>query len=242
MSTNQQPTDRGVAITYAPGVLLSVPIIADEDLLDRLHANSKHRNGLELRAIALHLGITEPSRHHQWVIGWEQLNGDRPARLVWYDPEKLAAIEEEIQFLTKHYGPDVALEVTQGPGWDDWEVVITSSGTEHDPWDHAVPQPHHDNGDDRLRHEGSTSAPAGLQEDPDTPVRMSESAAPEPDSTPVAGEVAPAEAGAHPDTPQAPAPADQSLEIPVDHSAAPALDRRVPGRQLGPLPDTEPRA
>jgi hypothetical protein len=142
MKTDQSPPARGVSITYTPDVLLSVPIIADETVLDQLYAHSRYGNGLELRALALHLGITEPSRTHQWVIGWEQPDGDRAARLVWYDPEKLASIDEEIQDLTEHFGPGVALEVTQGLGWDDWEVVITDADTEADPWAKAEPYEH----------------------------------------------------------------------------------------------------
>jgi hypothetical protein len=136
MSTNQPPAARSVSVTYAPGVLLSVPIIADETVLDQLYAHSQHANGLELRALALHLGITEPSRHHQWVIGKEQSDG---TRLVWYDPEKLAAIDDEIRYCIEHFGPDVALVVTQcGPGWDEWDVDMTGVDVEADPWVQAI--------------------------------------------------------------------------------------------------------
>lgn len=147
MSTDLPPAARGVSVTYTPDVLLSVPIIADEEVLDRLYAHSRHGNGLELRALALHLGITEPSRTHQWVIGWEQAAGDRPARLVWYDPQKLAAIDEEIHYLTEHCGPGLALEVTQGLGWDEWEVVITDADAGDDPWAQAAPYGHSRMGD-----------------------------------------------------------------------------------------------
>lgn len=123
-------------VTLSPDVLLSVPVIADAAVLDRLYAASASADAIALRAFAMTLGLARPSWDHEWVLGWEATGEGEPDRLVWYDPHKLTAIAEAIAEAREVYSADAALVITHGRGWDDWSVDLASAGPRviDDPW------------------------------------------------------------------------------------------------------------
>lgn len=125
MST-QDPQESPVRVHFAPGLALSIPIIADRDVIDQLYAYAGTAAGAEVRAYALRLGITEPSDQHEWTIGWSSPGPDRPARLVWYQPDKLARIEAEVRAAIRTHPDADEITVAQGAGWDEIDLRITT--------------------------------------------------------------------------------------------------------------------
>lgn len=113
-------------IIYKPGVVLSVPIVADRDVMDRLYQYASTAGGPELATIAQNLGVTRPSTNHRWAIGWSTPSEpDQASRLVWYDPDKVAGINAMARQVLEQNPRTSEVQVFQGPGWNDWGFAST---------------------------------------------------------------------------------------------------------------------
>lgn len=124
-----QPATRPT-ISYGSGVRLSVPVIADSETIHALYTAAQTTAVAELRAVAEDLGLTPPTEHHTWAIGWTGPVSEPDRRLVWYDPDKLHAIDAMIDRITAEHPDLTAMIVIQGACWDDWVVAFTADDLE----------------------------------------------------------------------------------------------------------------
>lgn len=108
------------------GVRWTAPIIADRKVFDEFHRRARLSGPIGLRAIASALGIRPPSTMHTWSIGWAPDPGRGSERLVWYDPNKLGRIDQQISAALQDCPEDGEIVLSQGLGWDEIDVRITA--------------------------------------------------------------------------------------------------------------------
>lgn len=122
---NTTPTRARPLVVYRPSVVLSLPIVADRDVIDQLYDYAQTASGLSLSTAARQLGITPPSSRHRWAVGWSApTDPELPSRLVWYDPDKLASIDATVRRIAAEHPEVDEVTVVQGTGWDDWAVTV----------------------------------------------------------------------------------------------------------------------